>query len=130
MSNDARVSIDELVAQAYDELSRGRFDAAVLWSRVLVGAFSSAEGVRLLAVSAHLAGDLELAAETYPKALERFANDLYLIAGFAELCLDLGRFDEAADWLKRAIEADPTASHPAGARARLLVAKHKRKYGL
>ncbi len=124
------VSVDELVAQTYRELERGNGQAAVLWARILVGAFHDQQGLRLLAVSAHVAGDRERAASTYPRAREAFPAVVDLMSGFGELCLQRAQYDEAARWLRASIEADPEARHPAGSRARLLVAKHKRKFGL
>jgi hypothetical protein len=63
------------------------------------------------------------------KWLAACPNDLELAAGFGELCLSLERFDEATVWLRLAMHLDAECRHPAGARARLLVVKHQKKYG-
>ncbi|MCC6808451.1 MAG: tetratricopeptide repeat protein [Deltaproteobacteria bacterium] len=65
----------------------------------------------------------EDAIRCYVAALAKAPNDLYVLANLAELLMNRGRMQEAADLLKKAIELDPKNAHPAGKRARALAVK-------
>jgi Tfp pilus assembly protein PilF len=115
-----------LLGRAYLEFEHGNFTNAAAIARYLAKVHDSSEAKKILATAAHASGDNETASAMYPAALEAFPTDLNLIVGFAELCLDHSRFNEAAAQLRRAIELDPDSAHPAGAKARLLVVKTQR----
>lgn len=57
----------------------------------------------------------------YTRALSLEPDDTYCLATRGEFLLRVGRFDEAAADLLRAIETDPLGRHPAANRARLLI---------
>src|SRR5262245_6541238 len=65
--------------------------------------------------------DYEAAVEKYTRALLLEPADLYSLGNRGESLLRLGRFDEAADDLKKAVGLDLLMKHPAANRARLLV---------
>jgi|SRR3990172_3394907 len=56
----------------------------------------------------------------YTTALEIFPSDISALTNRGEIYLNLGRFEEAANDLKKAIELDPEKKHPSANRARLL----------
>lgn len=126
---DARL-VDAFVAEAYAAFDNKQYDRAALWARIVGAALGSNAGLKVVAVSLHLLGQHDNAKRAYEQALAAFPDDLYLIAGMGELLTDSGDFDGAYPFLLRAIERDPKAEHPAGARARLVVVRLKRKLSL
>ncbi len=120
-----QLQVDALLARAYFEYQRQDFTKARALAQYLVTVFHHSEGEKLLAITAHKLGDEDTAAAHYPAAMEAFPSDLYVIVGYAELLLDKHSFDEAARLLAQAMELDPAAQHPAGARARILVLQAK-----
>jgi Tfp pilus assembly protein PilF len=64
----------------------------------------------------------ELAIARYTMALNNFPGDINSLANRGEVFLRLGKFKEAADDLKKAIDQDPEKKHPAANRARMLIA--------
>jgi Tfp pilus assembly protein PilF len=64
----------------------------------------------------------DLAIARYTMALTNFPGDINSLANRGEVYLRLGKFKEAADDLKEAIELDPEKIHPAANRARMLIA--------
>lgn len=118
-----KMQIDAMLARAHFEYQRERFDKAKALAQYLVTVFADDSGAKILAICAHKLGDEDTASKYYPQALNAFPTDLYVVVGYAELLLDKHQFSEAADLLRRAIELDPAAQHPAGARARVLILK-------
>ena len=64
----------------------------------------------------------DLAIARYTMALSNFPQDINSLANRGEVFLRLGKFKEAADDLKKAIEFDPEKKHPSANRARMLIA--------
>ncbi len=64
----------------------------------------------------------DLAIARYTMALSNFPQDINSLANRGEVFLRLGKFKEAADDLKKAIELDPEKKHPSANRARMLIA--------
>lgn len=62
------------------------------------------------------------AIEHYNTALKLFPQDIYSMTNRGEICLKLGKLDEAFSDLKQAIELDKNKKLPAGNRARILIA--------
>jgi len=58
----------------------------------------------------------------YTMALNNYPRDINSLANRGEVYLRLGKFKEAADDLKKAIEFDPEKKHPSANRARMLIA--------
>lgn len=61
------------------------------------------------------------AVERYDTALKLFPQDINSLTNRGEIHLKLGRFEQAAADLEKAMELDPERSHPAANRARMLV---------
>lgn len=114
---------DALLARAFFEYRRNEFKKAAAIARYLVTTQGHPEALRVFSSASHRAGDEAAAMETYPRALAAFPSDVALHVGYAELLLDRHDFGTAVTHLRSAIELDPTASHPAGARARILIVK-------
>ena len=114
---------DALLARAAYEYRREDFKKAASIARYLVTTQGHSEAMRIFASASHRAGDDHAAIETYPRALQAFPEDLGLLVGYAELLLDRHDFEGAAKHLRRALELDPGAADPAGARARVLIVK-------
>jgi tetratricopeptide (TPR) repeat protein len=62
-----------------------------------------------------------LAIDHYSLGIRFFPQDITALTNRGEIYLMLGKFQEAADDLKKVIELDPQANHPSTIRARLLV---------
>lgn len=67
------------------------------------------------------------AVDPYVQALKRNAADISTWTNLGELYISLLDFDKAAAALRQAMLLDPTAIHPAGRRARVVVASTLRK---
>ena len=63
----------------------------------------------------------DAAIERYNLAIALFPHDPNIFTNRGEIFLKLGKLEEAAGDLKKAIDLDPTRKHPASNRARLLV---------
>jgi Flp pilus assembly protein TadD len=57
----------------------------------------------------------------YSIALNIFPNDIGALTNRGEIYLTLGKFEDAARDLRKAVELDPSKKHPSANRARLLV---------
>lgn len=115
--------LDALIQRATYEFRRGEHERARMLGKYLRDVESSPEGTRIYALCAHQLGDEDAAWQNYPSALEAFPRDLNLIVGYAELCINRIELEKAHELLKTALELDPEARHPAGAKARILIIK-------
>lgn len=116
-----RRQVAALVTRASYEFRRGEFERARMLGKYLRDVERSPEGIKILAIASHQLGDEDTAWAHYPAALEAFPGDLNVVVGFAELCLQRIELDKAHGLLRHALELDPEARHPAGAKARLLI---------
>jgi tetratricopeptide (TPR) repeat protein len=66
-------------------------------------------------------GNPDQAIAFYTKALSLFPNDIYCLVNRGELYLKAGKFQDAANDFKSAIELDVQLKHPAALRATLLI---------
>jgi Flp pilus assembly protein TadD len=64
----------------------------------------------------------DIAVLRYTRAIELFPNDIVSLTNRAEIYLNQGKFLEASDDLKKAIQLDPERKNPSANRARLLAA--------
>lgn len=64
----------------------------------------------------------DLAIKRYNQALELYPDDINALTNRGELYLRLGKFEEAAADLRKAISLDPAKEHVPSNRARMLVA--------
>jgi Tfp pilus assembly protein PilF len=113
--------IDALAQRATFEFRRGQFERARMLGKYLHDVERAPEGTKILAIASHQLGDEDAAWLHYPAALEAYPADLNVIVGFAELCLNRIELTRARELLERALELDPEARHPSGAKARLLI---------
>jgi Tfp pilus assembly protein PilF len=118
-----QVQIDGLLARAFFEYRRSDFKRARSMAQYLTTVYQVPEAYKIMAICAHKLGDEDAALQSYRQAIDITPDDLELRVGCGELCLGHHLFDEASKHLKRALELDPEARHPQGARARVLIAK-------
>ncbi len=115
--------IEALIQRATFEFRRGEHERARMLAKYLRDVEHSPDGTRIYALTSHQLGDEDSAWADYPAAYEAFPRDLNVIVGYAELCLNRIELDRAHELLTRALELDPEARHPAGAKARLLIVR-------
>ena len=113
--------IEALAQRATYEFRHGQFERARMLGKYLHDVEGSPEGAKILAIASHQLGDEDAAWQHYPTAYEAFPKDLNVIVGFAELCLNRIELEKAKELLQLALELDPEARHPSGAKARLLI---------
>jgi Tfp pilus assembly protein PilF len=113
--------LEALIQRATYEFRRGEFERARMLAKYLRDVENSPEGTRIFALTSHQLGDEDAAWVDYPAAYEAFPRDLNVIVGYAELCISRVELQRAHDLLKSALELDPEARHPAGAKARVLI---------
>lgn len=116
-----------LLERAFGEFKKGDLKMARTLAKFLCEAYADSDAYAILAASCHKLGEEREASDAYLHALQTKPDDLFLHVGFAELCINMVRYEEAAAHLKRCIELDPVAKHPAGAKARVLVLKVEEK---
>jgi Tfp pilus assembly protein PilF len=122
-SDRRQKQLEALIQRATYEFRRGEHERARMLGKYLRDVESSPEGTRIYALCAHQLGDEDGAWANYPAALEAFPRDLNLIVGYAELCINRIELEKAHGLLTTALELDPEARHPAGAKARILILK-------
>lgn len=113
--------LDALASMGAFYFNKGDFEKALAVARCVLAFRDTPADQRLFAAAAHKNGDDDEALVAYEKCLPAFANDLHVIVNLAELSLNHLKPGRAAELLQRALELDPTASHPAGIRARALI---------
>jgi uncharacterized protein HemY len=121
LSERKEKQIEALAQRATYEFRRGQFERARMLGKYLHDVEKSPEGTRILAIASHQLGDEDSAWRYYPEAYAAFADDLNVIVGYAELCLNRIELERAKELLERALQLDPDARHPSGAKARLLI---------
>jgi tetratricopeptide (TPR) repeat protein len=112
-----------LVSLAHTFYSQGRLEDATKILEgltVLDGGIPYAFG--LLGSIYQKKKDYAAAVDRYTKALLLEPDETYCLVNRGEVHLRLGRFQDAATDLIRAMESDPDAKHPAANRARFLIA--------
>lgn len=111
-----------LLVTGYNFFRQGRLEEAATIFEGLVVVDSHNPYIQGMLGSIYQKKELyELALIRYNNALVLNSADINALTNRGEIFLKLGRFQEAAQDLKRAIELDPTQQDGAANRARLLV---------
>lgn len=111
-----------LFLTGYNMFSEGRLDdARNIFEGITVLDDKNAYAFSILGAIYQKQENYDLAIMRYNQALTIFPDDINALTNRGEVRLKLGKFEEAAADLKRAIELDPNKQHPAANRARLLV---------
>lgn len=120
--------IDAIAAIASNLFCQGRMEDAAVFFRGLVamgGNHYGDAGLGAIALSLD-PPDLETAATHLAKAAAIRSNDAAVRANFGEVLVRLGRMDEAAKELSKAIELDPENKIPSVRRARTMMNVNKK----
>jgi Flp pilus assembly protein TadD, contains TPR repeats len=115
--------IAALFLTGYNMFSEGRLDEAKgIFEGITALDDKNVYAFSILGAIYQKQENYNVALARYNQALLLFPEDINSLTNRGEVYLKLGKFDEAAADLKKAIELDPTRQHPSANRARLLVA--------
>jgi tetratricopeptide (TPR) repeat protein len=105
-SGDER--IDKLFEQGIDEMSSGQVKESIAtFSRIIELKPDFAEGWNKRATIHFLAGDLQSSLKDCAEVIKRNPQHFGALAGYGQIYLQLGEFDKARDYFKRALAVNP-----------------------
>jgi tetratricopeptide (TPR) repeat protein len=105
-SGDERV--DRLFEQGIDEMSSGRVKESIAtFSRIVELKPEFAEGWNKRATIYFLAGDLQSSLRDCAEVLKRNPQHFGALAGYGQIYLQLGDYDKARDYFRRALAVNP-----------------------
>ncbi len=100
--------IDRLMARGVDEMQAGAYaEAVATFSRVISRKPDFAEGWNKRATARYLAGDYARSIVDCGEVLKRNPAHFGALSGLGQIHFQLGQFEQALAWFRRALEVNP-----------------------